>query len=82
MHVRVHTVPPSGNLTNTRVRHAWDTRATRVGHACSCTKFYVRAHAHYAYVIPLLIFGVSVIAKEAPFSSVYCYCNAMPAAAL
>ena len=73
MYTCIHTVPPSGNLTD-----------TRVGHACSssCTKFYVRAHAHYAYVIPLLIFWASVIAKEAPFSSVYCYCNAMPAAAL
>ena len=66
----------------TRVEHACDTRATRVGHACACTKFYVRARAHYAYVIPLLISWASVIAKEAPFSSVYCYCNAMPAAAL
>ena len=71
LHMHVYTVPPSGNLTNTRVRHA-----------CACTKFYVRARAHYAYVIPLLISWASVIAKEAPFSSVYCYCNAMPAAAL
>ena len=87
----VHTVPPSGNLTNTRVRHAWDTRAARVRHACDTrarvlnftyVRTYVRARAHYAYVIPLLIFWASVIAKEALFSSVYCYCNAMPAAAL
>ena len=58
------------------MRHACDTRATRVGHACACTKFYVRARVreHYAYVIPLLISWASVIAKEAPFSSVYCYC--------
>ena len=60
----------------TRVQHAWDTRARVLNFT------YVRARAHYAYVIPLLIFWASVIAKEAPFSSVYCYYNAMPAAAL
>ena len=37
----------------------------------------------YVYILYLvLIFWASVIAKEASFSSVYCYCNAMPAAAL
>ena len=84
-HTRGTRVRHAWDTRATRVGHACDTRATRVGHACACTKFYVRArayYAYYAYVIPLLISWASVIAKEAPFSSVYCYCNAMPAAAL
>ena len=45
---------------------------------CTCVCVHVRGH----YLDLLIQYWASVIAEEAAFSSVYCYCNALPAAAL